>query len=275
MDYVYHVQYVPSQIVDLENNMRKLLIVLSLLCTILLNGCSKENDKLELTIFAASSLSETLTEIAELYQEVDSNVSLVFNFDSSGTLKTQIEEGADCDLFISASFKQINELEAYLEPSMALLENKVTLAVSEDNPKNIQSYEDLVKALDTKDILLAIGNADVPVGQYTQKIFAYYQLDEEALSSSGCITYGSNAKEVTTQVAESVVDCGIVYKTDAYSANLKVVDEASLEICGQVLYLAAILKESQNKEAAQAFLTYLRSEDASAVFEKVGFTFVK
>ena len=120
--------------------------------------------------------------------------------------------------------------------------------------------------------MLAMGNEDVPVGQYTQKILAYYELSEEDLAASGCITYGSNVKEVTTQVSEATVDCGIIYATDAFSANLTVVDTATAEMCGQVIYPAAVLNISEHTDAAQAFLDYLTTAEASAVFEAVGFT---
>ena len=120
--------------------------------------------------------------------------------------------------------------------------------------------------------LLAMGNSDVPVGQYTQKILDFYGLDEEKLAGAGLITYGSNVKEVTTQVSESSVGCGIVYCTDAFSAGLTVVDSATAEMCGQVIYPAAVLNVSKNPEAAQAFLDYLSSPEAMAIFEEVGFT---
>ena len=120
-----------------------------------------------------------------------------------------------------------------------------------------------------------MGNADVPVGQYTQNILAYYRLCEDTLASSGSITYGSNVKEVTTQVSEATVDCGIIYQTDAFSAGLSVVDTATEEMCGQVLYPAAVINVSKNPEAAKAFLDYLTSDTADAVFEEAGFTTVK
>ena len=122
------------------------------------------------------------------------------------------------------------------------------------------------------DILFAMGNSDVPVGQYTQKIFAFYELDEEALAKAGLITYGTNVKEVTTQVKEGSVDCGVVYATDAFSAGLTIVDTATKDMCGQVIYPAAVLKISKNPEAAQAFLDYLTGPEATAVFEAVGFS---
>ena len=112
----------------------------------------------------------------------------------------------------------------------------------------------------------------MPVGQYTQKILAYYELDEEALAEAGCITYGSNVKEVTTQVSEAVVDCGIIYQTDAFSAGLTVVDTATSEMCGQVIYPAAVLNISDKADEARAFLEFLTGDTADAVFEKVGFT---
>ena len=120
------------------------------------------------------------------------------------------------------------------------------------------------------DILMAMGNSDVPVGQYTQKIFAYYGLDEAAIAD--CLTYGSNVKEVTTQVSEGAVDCGIIYATDAFSAGLATVDGATAEMCGQVIYPAAVVASSQHPDEAQAFLDYLTTDEAGKVFESVGFT---
>lgn len=240
----------------------------------------------EVIVFAAASLTETLEQIAEDYQSVAPDVTLTFNFDSSGTLKTQIQEGADCDVFISAAQKQMDQLDANADPSvntegldfvlrgtrLDLLENKVTLAVPEGNPKGIDSFDALAQHLQAGDVLLAMGNSDVPVGQYTQKILTYYGLDEAALASAGCITYGSNVKEVTTQVHEGSVDAGVIYATDAYSAGLTVVDEATADMCGQVIYPAAVLNTTRQQDAAQAFLDYLSTDEAMAVFASVGFS---
>ena len=153
-----------------------------------------------------------------------------------------------------------------------LLENKVALAVPEGNPKNITSYDELAAVLQAGTVFLAMGNADVPVGQYTQKIFAFYGLDEEALANAGVLTYGTNVKEVTTQVSEAAVDCGIIYATDAFSAGLTVVDTATAEMCGQVIYPAAVLNITRHEAEAKAFLEYLTGPEASAVFEAVGFS---
>ena len=280
--------------------MKKLLpLLLALALMFSLAACSSKTDdtttdgtqgdanaeSVDLVVFAAASMTETLTEIAEMYKEVAPNVNITYNFDSSGKLLTQISEGADCDLFISAAPQQMNAMDGSLiddkdknpdgldlivtDSRIDLLENKVTLAVPEGNPKGIESFDQLAQLLKGGDVLLAIGNSDVPVGQYTQKIFAYYGLDESAMTD--CLTYGNNVKEVTTQVSEAAADCGIIYATDAFSAGLEVVDSATAEMCGQVIYPAAVLK-GEKEEAAQAFLDYLQTADAMEVFKSVGFS---
>ena len=245
-------------------------------------------EPVELIVFAAASLTETLTAIGETYSAENPGVTFRFNFDSSGTLKTQIQEGADCDVFISAGQKQMNQLDSTAsadvntegldfvdsDSRVDLLKNKVVLCVPEGSDKGIDSFDALAKHLKAEDILFCMGNSDVPVGQYTQKILAYYDLDEAALAAAGVITYGSNVKEVATQVTEGSVDAGVVYCTDAYSAGLTPVDEATKELCGQVIYPAAVMKAAPNADAAKAFLAYLQTEEAMTVFEGVGFSAV-
>ena len=247
-----------------------------------------EAEPVELIVFAAASMTETMNQIAEMYKTVAPNVTLTYNFDSSGTLKTQIQEGAECDLFISAGQKQMNQLDITADPKVNtdkldfvlegtrvnLLENRVTLCVPEGNPEDIKSFDDLADKLKEGSVLMAMGNSDVPVGQYTQKILAFYGLDEEKLAKDGVITYGTNVKEVTTQVTEASVDCGVVYCTDAFSAGLTPVDYATKEMCGQVIYPAAVLNVSKNQEAAKEFLAYLQTDEAMKVFEAVGFASV-
>ena len=249
---------------------------------------SQAAQSVELIVFAAASLTETLTAIGETYSAENPGVTFRFNFDSSGTLKTQIQEGADCDLFISAGQKQMDQLDIMAsadvnkdrldfvdsDTRVDLLENKVVLCVPEGSDKGIDSFDALAEHLKAQDILFCMGNSDVPVGQYTQKILAYYALDEEALAAAGVITYGSNVKEVTTQITEASVDAGVVYCTDAYSAGLTPVDEATKEMCGQVIYPAAVLKAAPNAEAAKEFLAYLQTDHAATVFEGVGFSAV-
>lgn len=272
------------------------LLALAVSMTACLTGCGRTNtdtnadasEKTELVVFAAASMTETLNQIKTDYEAKHKDITLTYNFDSSGTLKTQIQEGATCDVFISAAQKQMDQLDASKDnianpeqldfinsdSRMDLLENKVVLVVPENNPKNINSFDDLKSKLESGDVLLAMGNSDVPVGQYTQKILQYWGLDEKALADAGEITYGSNVKEVTTQVSEDSADCGVVYYTDAYSAGLKIVGEATEEMCGKTIYPAAVMKNSEHPEQAQEFLAYLSSDAAAKVFEKVGFAAV-
>lgn len=265
-----------------------LLLTLAMLFTLAACGspaAPSKGEKEEIIVFAAASMTETLNQVKDVYEK-ENNVTITYNFDSSGTLKTQIQEGADCDLFISAGQKQMNQLDLSSDKEinkegldfvagdtrLNLLENKVVLVVPEGNPKGIESFDDLAARLAEGSILMAMGNSDVPVGQYTQKILNFYGLDEEALAKSGVITYGSNVKEVTTQVSEGSVDCGIVYCTDAFSAGLTVIDSASKDMCGQAIYPAAVLKTAKNSDAAKAFLDYLTGSEAMAIFEAVGFS---
>lgn len=247
----------------------------------------------DLIVFAAASMTETLQKCADLYKEQNPDINITFNFDSSGTLKTQIQEGAACDLFISAAQKQMDQMDItaagdksqdknperldLIDPDtrVNILENKVVLTVPKDNPKDIKSFDDLAQRLKDGGVLMAMGNSDVPVGQYTQKILDYYGLKEDDLASKGEITYGSNVKEVTTQVSEAAVDCGVVYCTDATSAGLDIIDYATPEMCGQVIYPAAVTKNAQNPDAAKDFLSFIQSDACMKIFASVGFSAVK
>ena len=184
------------------------------------------------------------------------------NMERSGVKEGKIELKASCDgLFLlrSESLRAVNAID-----ELMIATRKGGTAVKKGDK--------LAGLLASGDVFLAMGNSDVPVGQYTQKIFTYYGLNEETLASSGVLTYGSNVKEVTTQVSEGTVDCGVIYATDAFSAGLTVVDEATAEMCGQVIYPAAVMKNSANPDAAKAFLDFLSTDEAMACFEAVGFS---
>lgn len=245
----------------------------------------EETEKTEIIVFAAASMTETLETIKTNYEAEHPDVTITYNFDSSGTLKTQIEEGADCDIFISAAQKQMNQIDITADPQVNedgldfvlegtrvnILENKVVLVVPEGNPAGIESFADL----DTDKLsLLCLGNDDVPVGAYSYEILESLGIDRDQLEADGKITYGSNVKEVTSQVSEGTVDAGIIYATDAFSDGLTVVDTATTDMCKPVIYPAAVLNVSAHPEQAQAFLDYLRTDACSPIFESVGFTIV-
>ena len=241
-----------------------------------------ETKNVELIVFAAASMTETLNQIKPMYEKAHSNVTITYNFDSSGTLLKQIVAGADCDVFISAAQKQMNQLDSSKDEKdnpdkndfvlqgtrKNLLENKVALAVPDGNPKDIKTFKDLTT---DKLSLLAIGNSDVPVGSYTLEILKYLGTSAEELEKANKITYGSNVKEVTTQVKQGTVDAGIIYATDAKSANLQVVDLATKDMCKQVIYPVAVLNITKSEEEAKKFVDYLSSNEAMEVFKSVGF----
>lgn len=228
-----------------------------------------------LTVFAAASLTEALQQIGRMFERKHTGVTVEFNFDSSGTLCTQIAEGAEADVFFSAAEKQMDQLDGGLDGQEGagvvdhatrtdLLQNKVVLCVPDSNPKHVQSFDGLAKALAAHQVLMAMGNADVPVGQYTQRILAHFGLDESALAQAGCISYGSNVKEVAAQVREASVDCGVVYATDARAERLSQVDDATEAMCGSVTYPVAALKAAPEPKLASAFLDFLHAKAASA-----------
>ncbi len=237
-------------------------------------GCSGETKMKDnqIIVFAAASLSESLEEIKESYEK-DRNVELVFNLDSSGTLKNQIDHGADWDIFISAAKKQMDGLDPELvdglkfyidsDSRVDLLENKVVL-VSKDEDTPIRSFEDLA----TMDVILAIGNEDVPVGQYSEEIFKSLGIWDQVKEKANL---GSNVKEVTTWVGEGAVDGGVVYKTDATAAGLHIIDQAGLDLLDTPVVYPMAKNSASSSALADDFYKYLRSEPAMEIFKKYGF----
>lgn len=220
-----------------------------------------------------ASLQESLNQAIAAYEAVNESITIVPTYDSSGTLKTQIQEGADCDVFISAAPKQMNQLDAqggeensegldFVDSAtrLNLLENKVILAVPEENPKGVETFDQLAELLKSGEIMLAMGNSDVPVGQYTQKIFSYYRIDEAAVAHPPDLRLQCQGGHHPGQ--RSCRGRGIIYATDAFSAGLTVVDKATADMCGQVIYPAAVMKNSANPEAAKAFLDFLSTDEA-------------
>ena len=239
----------------------------------------------ELVVFAAASLNKALSELANTFNTQNPDVKLIFTFDSSGTLKTQIQEGADCDVFISAGQKQMDQLDlnANVEVNSEgldfvdsgsrfnLLENQIVLVVPAGNPAGIRSFNDLnVEKVN----LMTICNEDVPVGQYAAEMLNYLDIYTE-LNEAGKISFASNTTEAALQVAEGSVDCGIVYRTDVASSpdpsKLEIIAAAPVGSVTPAVYPAAVMKNSKNKETAAVYLDFLRSPEAQAILEKYGF----
>jgi molybdate transport system substrate-binding protein len=225
-------------------------------------------------------MTEALNEIAALYAKTAPTVAIVYNFDSSGTLKTQIQSGAVCDIFISAGQLQMNQLDAAADKAINkdnldfvllgsrfnIVSNQVVLIVPKGSAKGISDFNDV---LTNKVSLISIGNSDVPVGQYTQEI--YTTLGKWAdLQKSGKVSYGSNVKEVLSQVASGAVDCGTVYVTDVTS-DVTIVASAPAGTYQPVTYPAAIMKGTEHQAAAEGFVAFLKGPASTQVFERIGF----
>jgi molybdate transport system substrate-binding protein len=226
-------------------------------------------------VLATISLAKALNKIATLYKAVAPDVTLSFNFASSGKLKTQIENGAEADLFISAGQKQMDDLTGkFIDDATRknLLVNKVVLIVPQNSTKGIFSFEDVLTA---KVSLIALGNSSAPIGQYSEEIFKFLK-GWDIVSKKAF--FASNSKKVLSQVESlTVVDCGVVYATDAAMAakNVKVAALAPEGSHKPVVYPAAVLKGSKNPKEAKDFLDFLSSPKAVEVFETIGFGVVK
>lgn len=248
-----------------------------ILCLALLLGMfsiATAEEAVELYVSAAASLTDVMTEIGGLYMEENPDVTLFFSFDSSGTLQTQIEEGAPADVFVSAAQKQMNALaEQDLivpESRIDLLENKVVLIIPAGSEIGLSSFEDVAT---DKVSMVAIGGESVPVGQYTQTIYESLGLWDEVSAKANL---GENVRAVLAWVESGDVDCGIVYATDAASTEgVEVICEAPEGTSDPVIYPAAVVGATGHQDAAQAFVDFLLSDEAVAAFEAAGFVMVK
>lgn len=230
-------------------------------------------EETEILVAAAASLKNAYEDkLIPMFEEANPGVTVKGTYDSSGKLQTQIEEGLDADVFMSAATKQMKALDE--EGMIAsdtitdLLENKIVLIVPTGNEKKLEKFEDIEKA-DS----IALGDpASVPAGQYS----------EEALTNLGIwdkiqdkVSFGTNVTEVLNQVAAASADAGIVYATDAASMadQVEVVAEAPEgSLAKKVIYPVAVVKGTAHEEVAKEFVAFLQTDKAITVFEDYGFS---
>ena len=233
----------------------------------------------EVNTFIAASLSNVMEEIQKDFNETYPDVEILYNADSSGTLQTQIEEGARCDIFFSAADKQ---MDALVDEDLAkkdtvedILENKVVLIKPKDGETKVTGFENIADAAN-----IALAGDSVPVGQYSREIFDNLGITDEVNKME--INEGKNVSEVLAAVSEGSNEIGIVYATDAASVadKVDVIAEAPADaLKTPVLYPVGLIEDKEASEddtaAAEAFLEYIKSDDAMKVFEKYGFTAYK
>ena len=233
----------------------------------------------EVNTFIAASLSNAMEEIQKNFNETYPDVEILYNADSSGTLQTQIEEGARCDIFFSAADKQMNALVdedlAKKDTVEDILENKVVLIKPKDGETKVTGFENITDAAN-----IALAGDSVPVGQYAREIFDNLGITDEVNKME--INEGKNVSEVLAAVSEGSNEIGIVYATDAASVvdKVDVIAEAPADaLKTPVLYPVGLIEDKEASEddtaATEAFLEYIKSDDAMKVFEKYGFTAYK
>ena len=259
---------------------KTIIVILMLYMVINFIGCNSETPPAEpkepasketILLAVAASLKNCIDgELIPMFTEKYPNITVDATYDSSGKLQTQIEEGADVDVFMSAAMKQmdaLNEQGLIKEGTMVeLLENKIVLILPKDSTTEIASFEDILKAE-----TIAVGDPDsVPAGQYAKESFENLGMwaDVEAKAS-----LGTNVTEVLSWVAAGSADAGVVYATDAASnENVKVVTEAPEGSVSKVIYPIGIIDATTKLKAAQNLTEFLQSEEALTIFEKYGFT---
>ena len=245
---------------------------------LLVSGCGggdESAEPVEVSVSAAASLTDAMTDLATRYAEDNPDVKLTFNFGSSGALEQAIENGGKADLFFSAAQKQMDMLESAGELAEGtrrdLLRNEVVLIVPKDSALKLEGFYDLARA-DVKRVALGEPKG-VPVGQYSEEILTTLNLLDAVTAKA---VYGSDVRQVLAWVEGGEVDCGVVYATDAaISDKVKIICAAPEDTHKPVVYPAAVIKSSKHLDDAKKFLEFTASEPARKIFEQYGFRTVK
>lgn len=227
--------------------------------------------KVDLTVSAAASLKDALTEVKELYRQEKPNTKMTINFAGSGTLQQQIEQGAKVDLFISAAALNIEALKSkdlLVDSSIKnLLGNKLVLIAPLGAKTPTGSFSIVADASVKK---IALGEpGTVPAGKYAEQVFTHLKILDQVKAKT---VYGSDVKQVLNWVETGNVDFGVVYLTDARISNkVAVIATANQASHNAIVYPAAVIKASKNYTASRDFVNFLTSSQAKAVFNKYGF----
>ena len=232
-------------------------------------------EPVEITVFAAASLKGALTDIVNKFMEENKNIKVITNFAGSQTLKTQIQEGADVDIFISANDKQFDPIKdaGLITEKKVLLTNKLAIAVPAENKAGIKELGDLSK----EGTLLVIGNKDVPFGQYTRDIIGKYQDDGNEGYVDAFMKNVVSEVDAVDKIKPFLVlgeaDGSIVYKSDISKADRK--DITLIEIPDKYNVIASypygILKANADKDAVKLFEAFLTGDKGTAVLKEYGF----
>lgn len=233
---------------------------------------TQQSDTIDLNVFAASSLTNALQQIGQLYEQSRPDVDVTFTFGASGTLVQQIQQGAPADVFFPASTTDLNNLQSTvgIVPGTRrdVLSNRLAIVTPVNSTLSVSSVQDLLNSQVTR---VAIGQPSVvPAGQYAQQLFNSSGVSSQIQPK---LTFGQNVRDVLNLVASGQADAGIVYVTDALqSSQVKVVNIPSTNAYSPIIYPAAVVNTSANPAVATDFTNFLSSEPALNVFEQFGFT---
>ena len=271
--------------------------VIAALVTVMLAGCGKKNEnskKTDITIFAAKSLNSVMDELCKEYNKEHPDINFHTNYDSSGTLMTQIKEGAKCNVFFSAGVEQMDELEKGYDGGSVdkdsrkdLLNNQVCLVTWKGSNTKVKSFKDMSKAKN-----MALADETVPVGQYTRKALINAGLvsgdkekandlkDTDISNALGGLEINScaNVGAVAAAVAEGAEEIGTVYYSDTfgYEDNLEIIEKLPNSLTGDVIYPVASLKSDDISDAefnaSNEFVKFMSEETAVKLFEKYHFS---
>ena len=285
---------------NLRSRISSLLVLLLVICSVMgIVGCSSSKgtdstmtdtttieasqvaklDKATIYVFVAASLKNSMTTIQEMYSKVQPNITIVLNPDSSGTLKTQIEEGATCDIFFSAAMKQMNDLntEGYIDSTSIakVLENQVVLIKPKGSTTLVTSFDTITKAKN-----IALAGEDVPVGAYAREIFKNLGIYDKVMAME--INQGASVTAVLAAVSEGSNEVGVVYATDAASVASKIDIIASApsgSLTTPVVYPVGLVKNKDasaaQTAAAKDFISYLQKDEVTSIFTGYGFSKAK
>ncbi len=256
----------------MQRSVRCLTLIGFVLVLTVFSGCRTEKQKpIELSVFAAISLSDALAEIGAAFT-AENGVKVFYNVAASTTLQRQIEKGAPADVFISASPRQVIALKArgLLEAGSRrnLLTNRLVIVSDETERISVDTPADLAVPEISR---IAIGHPSiVPAGAYAKEALTHFGLWETLQSK---LIFGADVRATLAYVTSGNVDIAIVYKTDTtLSDAIKVLYQMPAEAHTPVIYPAVVMKNSPQKQEARRFIAYLQSAERSEIFEKHGFT---
>lgn len=228
-----------------------------------------------ITVFAAASLTGAMTEIGKQFEAENKDIKVDFNFAGSQALKTQIQEGAEADMFISANNNQFNPIHdtGMIEEKKTLLKNKLAIAVPIANPAGVTDLGGMAEP----DIILVIGNKDVPFGQYTRDIIDKYQNDGHEGYVDAFMANVVSEVDAVDKIKPVLVlgeaDASLVYKSDISKADRK--DITLIEIPDQYNVIAdypyGILKATKHANEIKKFEEFLTGSAGTAVLVEYGF----